>query len=53
MCGTNQFECQSGVCKYDENDNCDGPCIKKDWVNDGEKDCTDGSDESEGELPIY
>ena len=46
-CGTDQFKCQSGICKYTDNSNCEGPCIKQSWVNDGEADCTDGSDEEE------
>ena len=47
LCGANQFQCQLGVCKHDRNADCDGPCIKQDWVNDGAIDCTDGSDEGE------
>ena len=47
ICGSNQFQCRSGICKHDSNADCDGPCIKKDWVNDGSMDCTDGSDEGE------
>ncbi len=47
FCGTDQFQCKSGICKYTDNDNCNGPCIQRDWVNDGEADCTDGSDEGE------
>ena len=47
LCGGNQYQCQAGVCKHDKNADCDGPCIKKDWVNDGAIDCTDGSDEGE------
>ena len=46
-CGTDQFRCQSGICKFYDNPNCEGPCIQKSWVNDGEEDCTDGSDEGE------
>ena len=44
-CGPNQFECKTGICKYTDNDNCYGSCIKSDWVQDNESDCTDGSDE--------
>ena len=47
FCGANQFQCKSGVCKHDRNVDCDGPCIKNSWVNDGAIDCTDGSDEGE------
>ena len=50
-CGTDQFQCQSGICKYTDNGNCNGPCIRSDWVNDGEADCTDGSDE--GKLHYF
>jgi len=45
-CGADQFRCKTGICKYTDNGNCDGPCIRGDWVNDGEPDCNDGSDES-------
>ena len=44
-CDADQFECIAGDCKYSDNNNCNGPCIKSSWVNDGEPDCTDGSDE--------
>ena len=53
ICGSNQFQCRSGICKHDGNADCDGPCIKKDWVNDGSMDCTDGSDEGESLCSIY
>ena len=46
-CGADQFQCQSGNCKYTDNANCNGPCIQSSCVNDGEADCIDGSDESE------
>ena len=49
-CDADQFQCKAGDCKYSDNDNCNGPCIRSSWVNDGEADCTDGSDESE--LPV-
>ena len=44
-CGTDQFRCVAGICKYADNENCAGPCIRGDWAEDGETDCTDGSDE--------
>ena len=44
-CSDNQFQCKAGDCIYSDNANCNGPCIKSSWVNDGEPDCTDGSDE--------
>ena len=46
-CDADQFQCKAGDCKYSDNDNCNGPCIRSSWVNDGEADCTDGSDEGE------
>ena len=46
-CDADQFQCKVGDCKYSDNDNCNGPCIQSSWVNDGEADCTDGSDEGE------
>ena len=45
ICDANQFQCQSGICKHRKNPDCEGQCIKRSWVNDGEEDCTDGSDE--------
>ena len=46
-CDANQFRCNAGDCKYTDNNNCNGPCIRSTWVNDGEEDCTDGSDEGD------
>ena len=46
-CGANQFQCDAGDCIYSDNANCNGQCIQNSWVNDGEADCTDGSDEGE------
>ena len=44
-CRTDQFQCKSGICLYTDNSNCNGPCIRGDWANDGTNDCSDGSDE--------
>merc|ERR1712018_155038 len=51
-CGANQFQCSAGNCIYYDNANCDGPCIKSDWVNDGTADCTDGSDENNSDYDL-
>ena len=44
-CGSNEFQCIGGICKYEDNENCSGRCIRGDWAGDGEPDCTDASDE--------
>ena len=44
-CRADQFQCKSGICLYTDNSNCNGPCIRGDWANDGTNDCSDGSDE--------
>ena len=44
-CNADQFKCKAGVCIFEDNNNCNGPCIKSSWVNDGANDCSDGSDE--------
>ena len=47
MCDADQFHCKNVPEYYD-----DDPCIPNDWVNDGEEDCEDGSDETKGLLSI-
>ena len=41
ICEGDKFYCQSGKCVHK---GCP-PCIPKQWINDGTKDCSDGSDE--------
>ena len=38
-CDAPQHCCQNG------NQGCEGKCIPEGWIDDGEKDCDDGSDE--------
>jgi len=47
VCKSEEFRCQSGECIIK---GCSGPCIPKNWMNDGEKDCADGSDERPSSL---
>ena len=48
-CGPDQFQCKSGVCVHADSNECDGPCITREWEKNGQEDCTDGSDEDECE----
>ena len=43
ICKSDQFQCKTGVSKAK---GFPGPCIPKNWENDGNEDCTDGSDEN-------
>ena len=42
-CKPDQFQCQTGVSTVK---GFSGPCIPKEWENDGSRDCMDGSDEN-------
>ena len=42
FCEATQFCCSSGIQGDQE---CQGRCIEESWINDGEKDCNNGSDE--------
>ena len=44
-CNETQFQCKTGECKYDHYTNCKGSCIPTTRLNNGIKDCSDGSDE--------
>ena len=57
LCSLDTFRCKNGTCLHDGRSSCStiSPCIPFGWLCDGEKDCTDGSDESkcEGKGAIY
>ena len=45
MCKSSEFDCKEAGCTNPDNEECKGTCIPKSWVNDGEEECADGSDE--------
>ena len=44
-CNKTEFQCKTGECIHGNITNCNGSCISKLFLNNGIKDCTDGSDE--------
>ena len=44
-CKSSEFDCKEAGCTNPDNKGCEGTCIPKIWVNDGEEECADGSDE--------
>ena len=44
-CKSSEFDCKEAGCTNPDNEECEGTCIPKNWVNDGEEECADGSDE--------
>ena len=42
---TSKFDCKIAGCTDPDHEECEGTYIPKCWVNDGEADCADGSDE--------
>ena len=49
-CKSDQFQCKTGVSKAK---GFPGPCIPKNWENDGNEDCMDGSDENSEILMLH
>ena len=45
VCKSSEFDCKSAGCMNPDQEECRGTCIPKSWVNDGEEECADGSDE--------
>ena len=50
-CTSSEFDCKAAGCTNPDNEKCTGTCIPKSWVNDGEEECADGSDE--GIIGMY
>ena len=44
-CESSEFDCKDAGCTNPGNEKCRGTCIPKHWVNDGDEECADGSDE--------
>ena len=45
VCLSSEFDCKVAGCMHPDHELCRGTCIPKYWVNDGEDECADGSDE--------
>ena len=44
-CKSSEFDCKEAGCTNPDNKKCKGTCIPRSWVNDGDEECADGSDE--------
>ena len=44
-CKSFEFNCNAAGCTNPDKEKCKGICIPKSWVNNGEEQCADGSDE--------
>ena len=45
-CDSDHFDCKTAGCKDPDDSDCKGwNCIPRDWVNNGNNNCNDGSDE--------
>ena len=45
VCKSSEFDCNVAGCMNPDHKKCRGTCIPKEWANDGEEECADGSDE--------